>query len=253
MKSWIIAGLTAAAAAGTALAAPNFEVTFTNGAVRSLPAFRVEGGYLHLTEGRIDLPKVASVRVQAALPAGPVETFWTADQGIPEELKAAQASLLSAAGLKGNAGGFLQGLLSAYFWLGEYASAEQLIAAARTSGVLLPSAPVYEALIRIGQGRTEEAQQQLAALEQAGPRSAALYYLLATAAAAQGQDKEALQHLAQIALSGGRDAEWTPAAILLEGGIYKRNGQDKAAAYAAAELTERYPGGYWSRRAEELK
>jgi len=252
MKSWITAGLTAAAFAGTALSAPDFEVTFTNGAVRTLPAFRVEGGYLYLAEGRIDLPKIASVRFQASLPEGPVETFWTEDRGIPEELRAAQASLLSAARLKGNAAGFLQGLISAYVWLGEESSAEQLIEAARASGAL-PSAPVYEALIRIGQGRTEEAQKQMDALEQAGLRSPALNYLRARAAAAQGRDKEALQHLAQVALSGSRDPEWTPAAILLEGEIYKRTGPGEAAAYAAAELKERYPGGYWSRRAEELK
>ena len=167
-------------------------------------------------------------------------------------MKAAQPSLLAAAGLKGNAARFLQGLLSALFWTEDSAAAERLIEAARASGVL-PSAPVYEALIRIGQGRTGEAQQQIDALERAGLRAPALHYLRARAAAAQGQDKEALQHLAQVALSGSRDAEWTPAAILLEGGIYKRNGQDEAAKFAAAELTERYPGGYWSRRAEDLK
>jgi hypothetical protein len=44
-----------------------------------------------------------------------------------------------------------------------------------------------------------------------------------------------------------------PAATFYEGVSYKRTGYLEAAGNVSKELTEKYPGGYWSRRAEELK
>jgi hypothetical protein len=66
------------------------------------------------------------------------------------------------------------------------------------------------------------------------------------------QYTEALQHLAQGSLAHSRDAEWTPAAVFLEGTIYKKTGQAEAAAYAAEELALGWPESIWSRRAAEL-
>ena len=255
MKRFITAGVIylSVAAAGF-VSASEIQVTFTNGAVRTLPSLRIEGGFLQLTEGRVDLPKISSVRfVMGTLPEDQIEAAFP--EGLDREsfgvLKEMQPSLLAAAGLKGNAGVWLQALLRAYFWQGDYASAEELIQAPGAAGIL-PASPVYEALIRIGQNRPDESERLLASLDLPDGRPVTAY-VHAQAAFAQEQYKEALQHLAQVALAGSRDSEWTPASIWLEGLIYKKTGQDEAAAYAARELTERYPGGYWSRRAEELK
>lgn len=75
---------------------------------------------------------------------------------------------------------------------------------------------------------------------------------LAQTAFNHGEYTEALQHLAQVSLAHRRDSEVTPAAVFLEGMIYKKTGQTNAAAYVAEELTLGWPESVWSRRAAEL-
>ena len=78
-------------------------------------------------------------------------------------------------------------------------------------------------------------------------------YLQARLAFERGQYTEALQHLAQVENFGGRDSEWLPASVFLEGMVYKKTGQTEAATFAAQELVLGWPESVWSRRAEELK
>ncbi len=78
-------------------------------------------------------------------------------------------------------------------------------------------------------------------------------FQLAQIAFDRGEYTEALQHLAQVSLTHSRDSERMPAAVFLEGMIYKKTGQTNAAAYVAEELTLGWPESVWSRRAAELK
>jgi hypothetical protein len=129
------------------------------------------------------------------------------------------------------------------------------IPAAEAAGSLPKPPPVLHQIFGLmEQNRMEEASVLLETVrDSVSGFSPMKEYLSARLAFERGQYTEALQHLAQAENSGGRDSEWLPASVFLEGMIYKKNGQPEAAAYAAEELRLGWPGSVWSRRTEELK
>ncbi len=78
-------------------------------------------------------------------------------------------------------------------------------------------------------------------------------YLFARRSYERGEYTTALQYLAQVTTSFDRNSEWLPAALFLEGMVYRKNGQAEAVTYVAKELVLGWPESDWSRRAEELK
>jgi hypothetical protein len=244
--------------AGTAFAAPEIQVTFTNGAVRSLPALRVESGYLQLAEGRVEKSKISSVhfvtdpltvdRCKALLAEGHYDEILGG-------LGAYRSSLLSAAGLPGNSEGLLRCLLEAFFWKEDYSSVQEISSSPQIVGTpIAVLASFYGSLAVIEQGRLDEASAQIAQLEkQLGITTVMGEYARARIAFAREQYVEALQHLAQGKLAHSRNAEWTTASLFLEGMIYNKTGRAEAAAYVADELGIGWPESIWARRLAELK
>jgi tetratricopeptide (TPR) repeat protein len=131
----------------------------------------------------------------------------------------------------------------------------QAVKAAVTNAVA-PTALFPEEQFRtlLEQNRLDEAATLLASLEnKEGIAHGITGYARARLAFERGQYTEALQHLAQIQGFNNRNSEELPAAVFLEGMIYKKNGQTNAAAFAAEELMLGWPESVWSRRTEELK
>lgn len=115
-------------------------------------------------------------------------------------------------------------------------------------------AALDQTLKLLDQNRTEEAAVLFETVRNTEAGSSTMgKYLSARLDFERGQYTEALQQLAQVMISGERNSEWLPAAVFLEGMIYKKNGQAEAAACAAEELTLGWPESIWSRRAAELK
>ncbi len=111
---------------------------------------------------------------------------------------------------------------------------------------------LHQVLGLVDQNRLDEASVLFETVRNTAGTSPMGKYLVARLAFERGQYTEALQHLSQVMLSGGRNSEWLPAAVFLEGMIYKKNGQPEAAAYAAEELVLGWPESVWARRRAEL-
>jgi hypothetical protein len=157
--------------------------------------------------------------------------------------------------LPGNLEEFLILQMKVQFWTGQYSEA------AATAEVLKrrasPSAglgALYAVLVLIEQGRTADAEAAFKAIGHPESVSAPMdLFIRARLAMAAREYRGSLQLLARIVAGHSRDPEWMPAATFYEGVSYKRTGYLEAAGNVSKELTEKYPGGYWSRRAEELK
>jgi hypothetical protein len=245
-------------AAGTAFAAAEFQVTFTGGAVRSLPAFHLDGGYLQTAEGRVGKTEISSVRfVAAPLTEELCRTLFAEGRygEIVAGLDECRPSLLAAAGTPGNAEPFLRWLIQASFWNGGYSSVQEMARSLQSSGhPMAPWAAFYAAMALLEQNRTDEFSAQLALLENKdGISPVMIEYARARAAFAREQYTDTLRHLAQVMLAHGRDSEWTPAALVLERMVYSKTGEAEAAGSVADELRLGWPDSGWSRRAGELK
>lgn len=122
------------------------------------------------------------------------------------------------------------------------------------SGAAADQTPVLNQVAGLlDQNRTDEAAALLETLPQAGSASVPLKdYLCARLAFARGQYTETLNALARAQMAGRPGDEWLPAAIFLEGMVYKKTGPATAAASAAEELKRGWPDSEWSRRAAEL-
>lgn len=126
--------------------------------------------------------------------------------------------------------------------------------AAKNAGSPEQTAVLNQVLGLLDQNRTDDAAVLLeTVLKTDSAVSPMKEYLQARLAFAREQYTVALQHLAQVENFGGRDSEWLPASVFLEGMVYKKTGQTEAAAFAAQELVLGWPESVWSRRAEELK
>lgn len=135
-----------------------------------------------------------------------------------------------------------------------FAAPETPVAVTNQVAVQVVEFPESAFLSLLDQNKFDEAETFLTSLDgKEGLAPVAIEYARARLAFGREQYTEALQHLAQISLLHGRDAELTPAAVFLEGQIYKKTGQTNAVAYVAKELTLGWPGSMWSRRAAELK
>ena len=157
--------------------------------------------------------------------------------------------------LPGNLDVYLTWQMKVQFWNGRYAEMNRtadLLRQRNASPAGLTG--MYTALALIEQKRDAEAAQVFAAVDNAEAVSAPMaLFVRARLAMAKREYRQALQHLARIVVSYDRDPEWMPAATFYEGLIDKRTGCLEAAGSVAKELIEKYPDGYWSRRAAELK
>jgi tetratricopeptide (TPR) repeat protein len=155
----------------------------------------------------------------------------------------------------GNLDSYLIWQMKAQFWTGQYAGVIE------TANLLKQRNPaqsgpagMYIALALIEQNRADDARLVFAAADnaEAGSSPEALF-VKARLAMEKREYREALQHLARMVVFYGRDSEWMPAATLYEGLVYKRTGYLETAGNVAKEMNDLYSGGYWSRRAGELK
>ena len=170
-------------------------------------------------------------------------------------LSAVMKQVAPFADLPGNLDGFLVWQMKVQFWSGQYdgmkATAEIL---SRRKSPAADLSALYDVLVQIEQGQPGQARDTFKAMGRPEEVSAPMtLFVQARLAMADRNYREALQNLGRMVALHGRDPEWMPAATLYEGLAYKRTGYLEAAGNIFKELTERYPGGYWSRRAEELK
>lgn len=238
--------------AGSLSSAAEIQVTFNNGAARTLPELRIENGAIRMTEGRFDASAILSVQFTSGVPSEKnLQVLF--DEGryseITDGLTDVRSSLLAAARLPGNGSVLLRWFLKASFWQADY---ETVTSAARSLND--PAAQLYVVLALIEQGRPDESEVLLSALETSRDvPPVMLAYVRARLAFSREQYKEALQYIAQVEVLHSRDREWDPAARFLEGMIYVKTGRAQAAADVAEELMLGWPDSLWSRRAAELK
>jgi len=251
MKNFFIIGMISLAT-GSVGVATEIQVTFTNGAVRTLPEIRIDNGYIQMAEGRFELSKISSVQFNTdPLSAENCRILFQAGRygEIVSGLADVRTSLQAAVGLPGNSSILLEWLLKASFWQGDYAAVNEMSRVLKSS-----SASLYTTLGLIVQGRLEDAEIILKAIANRTDVSPVmLEYARARLAFSREQYKEALQYVAQADLLHRRDAEWEPATLFLAGLIYVKTGRTEAASYVAEELTLGWPDSIWSRRAAELK
>jgi len=232
-------------------------VTLQSGVERNMDSLTIKEGRLLLPaeNAQIFLDHVASV--EFSFDGFSIEQcrvlFDQCDyDGIVRRLADEKSSLMAAASLKGNGQDWLRLFFRAQFHSGDVAAMRSTAQDLRTAGSpLAAETGPYEILALIGDNRIAAATKAFDASK--ATDNAASDLIRARLSVAGGKDKEALQHLARLQAFHYREKEWLPPAVFLEGQIYKKAGQTRAAAYAAEELTRGWPGSVWSRRAAELK
>ncbi len=157
--------------------------------------------------------------------------------------------------LPGNLDVYLTWQMKVQFWNGRYAEMNKTVDLLRKRNA--PSSGLtgmYTTLAMAEQNRNDDAAKIFAAVDKADAISEPMaLFVRARLAMTKREYRQALQYLARVVILHDKDTEWVPAATLYEGLVYKRTGYLEAAGNVAKELVERYPDGYWTRRAEELK
>jgi uncharacterized protein HemY len=232
-------------------------VTLQSGVERTIDSLTIKDGRLLLPPENVQILLAQVASVEFGFDGFSIEQcralFDQGDYaGIVRRLANEKPSLLAAASLKGNAPDWLRLFLRAQFHSGNVAAMRSTTQALQTAGSSLAAEMVpYEILALIEENRITEAAKAFDASKPAD--NAASDLIRARLSVAGGNDKEALQHLARLQGFHYREKEWLLPAVFLEGQIYKKAGQTRAAAYAAEELNRGWPGSVWSRRAAELK
>lgn len=238
---------------GTFSRGAQIEVTFRNGAVRTLAELNIANNRLVLPEEqlRVDVAQVTSVNV---LFDGPAEEQpeglmrqGRADR-VAEKLEPLADSLVNAVNLPGNATPLLGLLYKARFHQGDAEGMREVLdVLRRVNSRYAEDAAPYEIMTWIDEGRIEDAIRRF---EQEGDLPQAPRLLIeARLAAARGEIREALRVLAQLQAFYFREAEWMPGALGEEVRLRQIAGQEIAADFAAREARFFYPQ---SRAAQQL-
>jgi len=259
MKHFVLAVLLAAASGFRAGADIKAVITYDRGATAEGVNPVARENTVLLPQGALPFARITRIDFDF----GPELTLEKCtDQfkkGLLDELRKALSPVLQKtspfSALPGNLEEFLILQMKVQFWTGQYS--EMAATAAALSRRESPAADLgalYEVLVLIERGRTADAEAAFKAMGRPDAVSAPMaLFIRARLAMAAREYREALQLLARIVAGHSRDPEWMPAATLYEGLSYKRTGYLDAAGNVSKELIGKYPGGYWSRRAEELK
>lgn len=229
------------------------EVTFRNGAVRTLTEFTVANNRLLLPaeQLRVDLAQVASVEF---LFDGPPEEQpdGRMKQGrgdrVAEKLNPLADSLVAAVNLPGNSARLLGLLYKARFHQGDSDGMRALLdVLRRVDSPYAGDAAPYEIITWIDEGRIDEAARRFE--QEDNLPAAARLFIEARLAVADGDIGTALRILARLQAFHFREAEWMPAALAEEARLRQGTGKRVAAGFAAREARFFYPH---SRAAQQL-
>jgi tetratricopeptide (TPR) repeat protein len=235
------------------------ELTFSNGATRSVKNLVIQDGVVILAKENLKIPvsqvKSARFTIEEALRVS--ECAVLIKRGAYEDLLSQVDAFLKPVEhglvLKSNLDVFVQYKMKALFRLDRF---EEALVAAESlrskQSQFSPVADAYVALITLEQG-APAAEVTNACLSMGESFGAIKEYIRGRLAMNMKMYEVALQHFSNVLVFYERDPEWVTAASFYEGLIYKKTGYLEQAAGVAAELKIAYPDGYWSRRADELK
>ena len=238
------------------------ELTFENGATRTVTDLVVQGGKVILAAENLQVPfeQIQSAVFTFEEPLTEEECVVWLKQGAYKKmvtrLDAFLAPVESGLALPGNLDLFVQYKMRAAFWAGDYAKAGATAKLLQgKNSTYAPLSRLYQVLILLEEGKkADEVAQAFKQINSPEKISvpAALFIQGRLAMSARNYD-EALQLFSDILVYHGRNPEWVPAASFYEGVVYKRTGYLESVANIASELKIAYPDGYWGRQADELK
>jgi len=259
MKNFIMAVLLAGVFGFRAEANITATITYDQGAVLQAVNPVAQENAALLPQGALPFARITRINFDF----GPELTLEKCEEmfkaGSFDELSRGLSPILEQtlpfAALPGNLEEFLIFQMKAQFWTGQY-SAMEITAEAlkRRRSPAADLGALYNVLVLIEQRRSADADAAFKAIGRPDEVSAPMALFIRARLAMEDRNfREALRLLARVVVLYSRDPEWVPAATLYEGLSYKRTGHVASAGNVSRELKERYPGGYWSRRAEELK
>lgn len=243
-------------------AAYQAEITFKNGAKRTVENLVVQSGKVVLAEENLSVPfdQVQQVVFTFENPLT-VDTCrgyvqrgdW---QGLLSRINDFLAPVRQGLELPGNLDVYVQYQMRAAFRAGQFdvmENAARLLE--RKNSPYAPPAALYRILVMLERDRpAEEVAAAFAQIENPEEISVPMTEFIRGRLAMNGREYEtALQHFSNILVYNSRDPEWVPSATWYEASVYKRTGYLESAANIVEELKIAYPDGYWNARADELK
>lgn len=245
-----------------AQAAYEVEITFQNGARRTVDNLVVQAGKVVLAKENLSVPfdqiKSANFTFEEPLTEEACNGFLKRGdyQALVTRLNEFLAPVNQGLALPGNLDMYVQYKMRACFWTKQYseALASADILEKNNSGYA-PLAGLYRVLIMMEQGKSDDAvAQAFSDIRNPEKISGAITeYIGGRLAMDKRQYESALQHFSNVLVFYDRDPEWVPAATFQEGLVYKKTGYLESAANIVKEFKIAYPEGYWSIRADELK
>jgi tetratricopeptide (TPR) repeat protein len=238
------------------------EITFNNGAKRTVDDLVVESDKVILAAENLQVPfdqiQSADFSFDEPLSFDECDVFLKrcAYKDMVTRLDALLNPVRQGFGLRGNLDGYLQYKMRACFWAKQYAEA------AATADILqkknsayAPLAGLYQVLILLEQNKpADNVSQAFSQISDPEQISAPIAHFIRGRLAMETRSyDEALQHFSEVVVYHSRDPEWAPAAAFYEGAVYKRTGYLESASAIADELKIAYPDADWGRRADELK
>jgi hypothetical protein len=247
-------------AVATVAGAAKIEVTFTNGAARTLSGLVVRDGTLVLAGENLSVPlsgvKTAVFSFDDLSPEACDKFLNASDyETAVRVLSGALGPVKDGWIFPGNIDTYLGCEVRACFWTGRFGELRSVAAVLQAKkSSFVPLTGLYQVLSLIEEGQAKEAVGLFQQIKDPEKISVPMTeYIKARLAVSEQDYNKALQHLASIVVFHSRDPEWMPAATFLEGMIYKRTGHADAAVNLVEELKRAYPETYWGVRAEELK
>jgi TolA-binding protein len=255
----ILAGLILSAGF-CAQAAFQVEITFNNGAIRTLSNVSVESGRVILPGENMAVPLSQVQNARFSFESLSIEDCKDLfKRAAYSELTGRTGAVLAEAGsaveLPGNMDVYLNYNLRSSFWTGQLDEAQRTIETLQSkNSPLAPLAGLYHVLILMEQDQFDQAAAAFSQIQSPDDVSAPMSeYIRGRLAMNIREYETALQHFSNILARYSRDPEWVPAATFSEGRIYKRTGYLEAASNVVDELTVAYPDAWWGRQAGELK
>jgi len=257
---YTVIGLFAFAAA-VASAQYTVNLTFANGATRTVDTLLVQGGKVILAQENLQVPfeqiQSADFTFEEPLPADELMTLMKGSfyEEMISRIDTLLAPIKDGLALRGNLDLYIQYKMRACFWTENYREAVRLAQLLQQKDSSYASlARLYELLIRLEQNEpVDEVRTAFEAIDSPEDVSAAMTeYIQGRLAYTVREHEKALQHFSRVLVYYRRDPEWVPAATWSEASIYERVGNYEAVADIKKELKLAYSDGFWGRRADEL-
>ncbi len=238
------------------------ELTFANGAKRSVTDLVVEADKVILAQENLQVPfdqiQSAVFTFDEPLSFDECEVFLKrcAYKDMITRLDALLNPVRQGFGLNGNLDGYLQYKMRACFWAKQYADASATAdILQKKNSTYAPLAGLYQVLVLLEQNKpVDDVSRAFSQISDPEKISAPIAHFIRGRLAMETRSyEEALQHFSNIVVYNSRDPEWAPAAAFYEGVVYRRTGYLESASAIADELKIAYPDADWGRRADELK